>query len=88
LSRSIVTIGKKYAVYLPKNVVEELQLREGEKLLLTVEGERIVLRRIPDFFASARRSPKRLRLTPEEVERVSVEVQRELLGVGDDKGSA
>lgn len=83
LSRTVVSIGKKYAVHLPKSVLEELQLKESEKSLLTVEGERIVLRRIPDFFTSAKKSPKRLRLTPEEVERSSVEAQKELLGVGD-----
>ena len=88
MSRTVVSIGKKYAVYLPKSVVEELQLKEGEKMLLTVEGERIVLRRMPDFFASAKKSPKRLRLTLEEVERSSVEAQRELLGVGDGQSSA
>ena len=79
----IVTVERKHALYLPRSVVEKLQLKEGEKLLLTVEGDRIVLRRVPDFFAEAKQSPKRLRLTPEEVERASEEAQRELLGVGD-----
>ena len=54
----IVTVGRKHALYLPKGVVERLQLKEGEKLLLTLEGDRIVLRRVPDLFAEAKRSPK------------------------------
>ena len=79
----IVTVGRKHALYLPKGVVERMQLKEGERLLLTVEGDRIVLRRVPDFFAEAKRSLKKLRLTPEEVEKASEEAQRELLGLGD-----
>jgi AbrB family looped-hinge helix DNA binding protein len=83
-----VSIGKKYAVYLPRSVVEELKLKEGEKLVLTVEGDSIVLRRPPDFFEEARRTPKRLRLAPEEFEAASVEVQEELLGASDAQGAA
>jgi len=88
VARAVVTIGKKYAVYLPRSVVEELKLKEGEKLVLTVEGESIVLRRLPDFFEEARRTPKRLRLTPEEFEAASVEAQEELLGASDAQGAA
>ena len=85
-----MSIGKKYAVYLPRSIVEELGLKEGEKLVLTVEGGSIVLRRPPDFFAEARRTLKRLRLAPEEFERASVEAQEELLGLGarDAQGAA
>jgi AbrB family looped-hinge helix DNA binding protein len=90
VARAVVSIGKKYAVYLPRSIVEELGLKEGEKLVLTVEGGSIVLRRPPDFFDEARRTPKRLRLAPEEFERASVEAQEELLGLGarDAQGAA
>jgi AbrB family looped-hinge helix DNA binding protein len=83
VARAVVSIGRKYAVYLPRSVVEELKLKEGEKLVLTVEGESIVLRRLPDFFEEARRIPKRLRLAPEEFERASAEAQEELLSARD-----
>jgi AbrB family looped-hinge helix DNA binding protein len=83
VARAVVSIGRKYAVYLPRSVVEELKLKEGEKLVLTVEGESIVLRRLPDFFEEARRAPKRLRLAPEEFEAASAEAQEELLGARD-----
>jgi bifunctional DNA-binding transcriptional regulator/antitoxin component of YhaV-PrlF toxin-antitoxin module len=39
--------------------VEELKLKEGEKLILTVEGQSIVLRRPLDFFEEARRSSRK-----------------------------
>ena len=75
MARAIVSIGVKYAVYPPRSVVEELGLRERERLVLTVKGESIVLRRLPDLFAEARRATKRLRPTPEEFERAGVEAQ-------------
>ncbi|MEM0008539.1 MAG: AbrB/MazE/SpoVT family DNA-binding domain-containing protein [Thermofilum sp.] len=83
VARIVVRVGRNYAVYLPKRVVEELKLKEGEKLILTVEGQSIVLRRPLDFFEEIRRSPKRLRLTPEEFEKTSVEAQEEHMGLSD-----
>ncbi|MCC5998559.1 MAG: AbrB/MazE/SpoVT family DNA-binding domain-containing protein [Thermofilum sp.] len=85
--QAIVRVRRKYAVYLPRSVVEKLKLKEGEKLILTVEGESIVLRRPLDFFERARRSPKRLRLALEEFEKTSVEAQEELLGSSDAQGA-
>ncbi len=85
--QAVVRVGRKYAVYLPRSVVEKLKLKEGEKLILTVEGESIVLRRPTGFFEEARRSPKRLRLALEEFEKTSVEAQEELLGSSDAQGS-
>jgi len=86
--QAVVRVGRKYAVYLPRRVVEELKLREGEKLILTVEGQRIVLRRPLDFFEEARQPPKKLRMAPEEFEKTSVEAQEELLGPSDAQGAA
>ena len=88
VARIVVRVGRNYAVHLPRRVVEELKLKEGEKLILRVEGQSIVLRRPLDFFEEARRSPKRLRLTPEEFEKTSVEAQVELLGSSDAHGVA
>jgi AbrB family looped-hinge helix DNA binding protein len=85
--QAVVRVGRKYAVYLPRSVVEKLKLKEGEKLILTVEGESIVLRRPLDFFDEARRSPKRLRLALEEFEKTSVEAQEELLGPSHAQGA-
>ncbi len=46
----IVRIGKKYALYLPKNVVEELDLKEGDKLLLEIRNGMLILKPIPKLF--------------------------------------
>jgi len=58
--QAVVRVGRKYAVYLPRRVVEELKLREGEKLVLTLEGESIVLRRPTGFFEEARQPPQKV----------------------------
>ncbi|RLE67308.1 MAG: AbrB/MazE/SpoVT family DNA-binding domain-containing protein [Thermoprotei archaeon] len=75
-----VRVGKKYAVYLPRRVVETLDIREGDKLILIVKGESLVLRKVEDFFEASLRSPKKLKMSFEEAEKASLETQRELLG--------
>lgn len=75
-----VRVGKKYAVYLPRRVVEALDIREGDRLILVIRGESLVLRKAVDFFEASLRSPKRLKMSPDEAEETSLEAQRELLG--------
>jgi AbrB family looped-hinge helix DNA binding protein len=43
----VVRVGRGYAVYLPREVVERLGLREGDRLLLTVRDGELVLRPLP-----------------------------------------
>ncbi|RLF21718.1 MAG: hypothetical protein DRN15_10660 [Thermoprotei archaeon] len=75
-----VRVGKRYALYLPRSVVKALGIREGDKLTLTVEGDAIVLRKSKSFFEIALEIKKVLRLSPEEIERISLEAQEEMLG--------
>jgi len=75
-----VTVGRKYTIYLPKSVVRLLGIKEGERLILRVRGDSIILRRAPDFFEASLQAPKRVKLEPGEVEGASAELQRELLG--------
>ena len=75
-----VRLGRKYTIYLPKNVVNALNLREGDKLVLKVIGNKIVLEKSESFFKKALETRKIIELTPEEVEEASVEMQKELLG--------
>ena len=41
--KRIVRLGKRNAIYLPKEVVERLNLKEGDKLALVVNGDKIEL---------------------------------------------
>ena len=75
-----VKVRKGYTVHLPRRVVEALGIREGDRLVLVVRGDSVVLRKAVDFFEVSLRTPKKLKLTPEEAEEASLEFQEELLG--------
>ena len=69
----VIRIGKKYAVYLPRKLVDELHLREGDALLVKVEEGNLLLkpiRRTVEFWS---------RIKPEEVEEVGEELTKRLL---------
>lgn len=76
-----VKVGRKYAVYLPRALVRRLGIREGDTLYIFVQGDSLVIRREVDFYEASLKARKRLRLSPEEVEEASREMQEELLGV-------
>lgn len=70
-----IRVGKKYAIYLPKRVVEMLDISEGDTLLLSVKGRTLVLKPL-------RRTPARPwgTIEPEEVEAVGEELSRRFFG--------
>jgi len=68
-------IGKKYALYLPKAVVKALNLKEGERVLLRVAGNTLVLEVLKDPIQLALSGKKFASVTPEQVEAISLEEQ-------------
>jgi len=46
----ISRIGKKYTIYLPKSVVKALNLSEGERIIIKVEDDSIIIKPIRGFF--------------------------------------
>lgn len=68
-------VGKKHTIYLPKAVVEATGLREGEKVLLRVAGNTVVLEGLQDPITLALSGKKYARIGPEEVEAISLEEQ-------------
>ncbi|MCD6529553.1 AbrB/MazE/SpoVT family DNA-binding domain-containing protein [Candidatus Bathyarchaeota archaeon] len=69
-------IGKKYTLYLPKAVVKALNLKEGEKVLLRVSGNTLILETLPDPVQLALHGDKFASITPEQVESISLEEQK------------
>lgn len=69
-------VGKKNTLYLPKAVVEATGLKEGERVLLRVDGRTVVLEALKDPLDLALSGEKFASVTPEEVEAMSLEVQR------------
>jgi len=72
-------VGKKYAIYLPKAVVEATGLREGERVLLRVAGNTVILESLQDPIELALSGKKFASIKPEQVEAISLEVQASLL---------
>ncbi len=66
-----VRLGRKNAVYLPREVVEKLGLREGDKLEVRITGEGVLLRPVPRLLRERRVWGE---VTPEEVEEVGEEL--------------
>ena len=68
-------VGKKYAIYLPKAVVEATGLREGERVLLRVAGNTVLLESLQDPIKLALSGKKFASIKPEKVEAISLEEQ-------------
>lgn len=68
-------VGKKHAIYLPKAVVEATGLREGERVLLRVAGNTVVLESLRDPIELALSGKKFASIRPEQVEAISLEEQ-------------
>jgi len=65
-------VGKKYAIYLPKALVETIGLSEGERVLLRIAGNTIVLEILRDPIKLALSGKKFASIKPEEVETISL----------------
>jgi AbrB family looped-hinge helix DNA binding protein len=68
-------VGKKYAIYLPKAVVEAIGLKEGERVLLRVAGTTVLLESLQDPLKLALSGKKFASIKPEQVEAISLEEQ-------------
>lgn len=43
-------IGKRYAIYLPKKIVAKLGIKEGDKIEISVEDDKILIKPIKPFL--------------------------------------
>ncbi|OYT54364.1 MAG: AbrB family transcriptional regulator [Desulfurococcales archaeon ex4484_217_2] len=75
-----VRLSRKNTLYIPKSVAEAVGIREGSVLRLRVEGFKIIVEPVPDPFDLALKGSKFAKVSFEEFERVSEEVQNELFG--------
>jgi len=69
-------IGKKYAIYLPREVVRALDLREGDRISLTVSEKGILIEKIEDPIRLAIEGDKFASMKPKQVEEVSLGEQK------------
>ncbi len=73
-------IGKKFALYLPKSVVDLLKIKEGDRVRISVEGRKIVVEVVRDPIDLALHGKKFAKISAEEVERISLEEQSKYEG--------
>ncbi len=74
----VVVIGKKFLMEIPKEIREKANLKEGQKVKLTVKGKEIILQPIIDPLELALTASKFAETTFEEFEQESEEMQNEL----------
>ena len=75
LSETVLTVGEKGEIYTNSSVRKTVGIRKGGKVRAKVAGNKLVIEPLPsleDMLASPL-----AKMTPEEVERVSEEAQRE-----------
>ena len=73
-------MGKKFTLYLPKKIVNSLGIREGDKVLISIEDKRIIVRIIKDPLELALYGEKFTKISPEEIEEISLREQRKYEG--------
>ncbi|MCE4602731.1 MAG: AbrB/MazE/SpoVT family DNA-binding domain-containing protein [Desulfurococcales archaeon] len=70
-------VGRKRAIYLPREILDALDLREGDPVVVKVEDNRIIIERAPDPFLLAARRSKWASTTVEEFEEESEREQED-----------
>ncbi|MEB3778905.1 MAG: AbrB/MazE/SpoVT family DNA-binding domain-containing protein [Desulfurococcales archaeon] len=70
-------VGKKRAIYLPKDVLRAVGLSVGDQVIVRVEGDRIIIERAPDPFLLAVKRRMWAKTTVDEFEEESEYEQEE-----------
>lgn len=71
-------VAKKGATYIPKHIIRKLNINEGDKVIMKVEGNKLILEFIPDPLLLAVKTRKWAKTTVEEFEKESESEQNEL----------
>ena len=73
--RTKVKVDKEFAVHIPKEVAEELNIREGDTLTMKIKGNKIILE-VDNAILLSVKGKKFAKISREDVERISEEEQR------------
>jgi len=76
MTNQIVQVGRKNTIYLPKRIVEELKIKEGDKLILKIRDNEIILKKVESKPKIARIWSK---IKLEEVEKVGEELTKRFI---------
>ena len=73
----ITKIGKRFAIYLPREIVRRLNLKEGDGVEIQILNKNLQIKTVPSPFSLALDGEKFTSITLEEMERI-VEEEQEL----------
>jgi len=81
LCQTIISkVGKRGAIYIPKGILKRLGINEGDRVLMKLADNKVVLEFISDPLSLALKVKKWAKITVEEFEEESEEEQDELYG--------
>ena len=62
----IVRVSKRYQVVIPKEIRKKLGIKEGDRIVFEIEGDKVRIRKVRDFLSLAG-SLKGINLSPKEL---------------------
>jgi len=71
-------VGKKGAIYIPKKILSDLNIKEGDPVIVKIYENKLVLEIIPDPLTLAIKTKKWAKITVEDFEKNSEAMQREM----------
>ena len=71
----ILKVGKKGEIYTTSDIRSEVGIKEGGSVIAYVEGDKLVIRPLESLEERVKKSI--IKISPDEVERISEEAQRE-----------
>ena len=80
MNQIVLRIGKKGTIYIPKSILRDMNIKEGDPVIVRIENNKLVLEIIPDPLTLALKVKKWAKTTVAEFERESEKMQEELYG--------
>ena len=71
-----IQVRKKYTIYLPKKIVKEMRIKEGDLLIAQLKGRELILKRVETKLKIAKPWSK---IKSKEVEKVGEEITKRIL---------
>ncbi len=75
----MIRVGRKRIIVIPKQIASELGIEEGDKLLLIVDDNKIILKPIPNAITLSLRGKKIARIYLKELEEKSINEQKKYI---------
>lgn len=78
MNQITLRVGKKGAIYIPKKILSDLNIKEGDPVIVKIYENKLVLEIIPDPLTLAIKTKKWAKITVEDFEKDSEAMQKEM----------